>query len=491
LRFCLPFRVWLRWACMPMALCAVNAMAASDIKHTQAPTWLTAVDGFFYGVLSLAFIVNILIWITTRLGIHGLFAGSIIFSMLSGLSSDYYFHRLDLGIWSEQKGTLELWLFVGMTTSAILFALRILYVRFIVSRGTSLFAILRNIYTVRSLQNNLFALAFLFFVAYQWYGICILLGWLTETAINQSLWKLGLITSLTLLQVELIITHFTMHSGNRNKQTIKNTLIPQTDTNQNQSQELERLHEQLTHDFKTPLAIIDSSVQSLAMLDHEEDQQRALRYNRIRRAVTRINDLVMHSIITEKTNLNSRAEGTRALINLPRLLEAVLRKSVSGDFNCDRDCSLIADKEGSAGQRRILIKWQELSRPEFIFIDSDVDLAYAALKEVWDSSIQFSLPDTEIAIDIKKVEAPDLISSIEILIRILCDRSFHTSDVPKLLEQFYHDEVISDKSKEASQQFFAGRALEKQIGGLSVYMHKPGTIHFKIQLPIDKFTDKT
>lgn len=349
MKFCLPFSLWLRGASMLLPFCALNAMAASDIGGIQSQTWLTLVDGFFYGILSLAFIVNVLIWITTRQSIHGLFVGVIIFSILSSLSSDYYIHRLVRGSWFEQKGILDLWLFAAMTASAILFAARILCVRdwnFLVERSVnwiaivmivmilpaaiwvqatptlwnltdliftvfgaaSLIASLRNVYKVRSLKNCLITFAFLFFVASQWFGMCVMLGLLPEAPINQIVWMLVLIISLTLLQVALVIQLFDTRSANENKQVVKAPLNHQTDSHSKYTREQERLHASLMHDFKTPLAIIDSSVQSLTMLEHEEDPQRTLRYNRIRRAVMRINDLLMGSILTEKNKSNGAEE---------------------------------------------------------------------------------------------------------------------------------------------------------------------------------------
>jgi signal transduction histidine kinase len=269
--------------------------------------------------------------------------------MLSSLSSDHYVHRLVLGSWFEQKGILDLWLFAAMTASAILFSARILCVRdwnsfversvnwiaivmvmlvlpaaiwvqaipilwnltalvFTVFGVASLIASLRNVYKVRSLKNCLITFAFLFFVASQLFCLCVMLGLLPEAPINQIVWMLVLIISLTLLQVALVIQLFDTRSNNENQQVFKASLNHQTDSHSKYTREQERLHAHLIHDFKTPLAIIDSSVQSLTMLEHEEDPQRTLRYNRIRRAVMRINDLLMGSILTEKNKSNGTKE---------------------------------------------------------------------------------------------------------------------------------------------------------------------------------------
>ena len=346
MKFCLPFSLWLRGACMLLTFCAFNALAASEFVGIQSQTWLTAVDGLFYGILSLAFTVNILIWIKSKRNIHGLFAVFIIFSMLFRLSSGHYVHSHVLGSWLEQKGTLDLWLFAGMTSSAILFASRVLCVRdshplverifnrtaiamlvmvlpaaiwveatpnlwslaifiFIVFGFYALIRSIRNVYNIRTLKNSLIALAFLFFVVFQWFGTCVMLGLLPDAPINQIFSMLCLIISLTLLQVTLVIQFFDSRNEDLHKQAIQSPLKPQTDSSSNISRYSEQLHEQLMHDFKTPLAIIDSSVQSLEMLESENDPQRMLRYNRIRRAVTRINDLLMRSILTEKNTSNS------------------------------------------------------------------------------------------------------------------------------------------------------------------------------------------
>jgi len=348
LKLCLPFSLLLRGACLLLAFCAVNVVAAHEIADIQFQTWLTAVDGFFYGILSLAFIVNILIWIANKQSIQGFFVGLIIFSMSSSLMTDHSIYRLVLSSGFEQKRILDLWLFAGMTSSAIGFAAQILCVKdthslivrianwialsvvvmvlpaaiwvqatpvlwnlaflvFSVFWVTALIASIRNIYEVRSLENSLVALAFIFFLASQWFGICVMVGLLPEAPIHQIVWMLGLILSLTLLQAILVIQLFNTRNNNGNNETIKIPINVQADHQSKHAREQERLYARLMHDFKTPLAIIDSSVQSLTMLEHEEDPQRTLRYNRIRRAVMRINDLLMQSTRTEK-NISNGAE---------------------------------------------------------------------------------------------------------------------------------------------------------------------------------------
>lgn len=519
----------MRTACMLLTLFAVNAMATDEITTLHSQKWLSAFHGFFYGLLTLALIVNTLIWATTRQKTYGLFVGLISFSILTSLSTDNYFHQLDLTSWTEQKEILNFWFLAGMTSIAILFTSRILCVRhwsaalewsakwmaiallalclpaliftnivpflweltlylFVIFGFTSLIVSVRNLNKVRSLQNSLITLAFFILVASQWFGMCIFWELLPNTEINHSLWKLGLITFLTLLQVTLVIKLGELPSEDTNRKSLNRTLNASAFTRPFHTQGSNKLHEKLIHDFKTPLAIIDSSIQSLVMLEREEDPQRQLRYDRIRRAVSRLNVLLIESIITEN-NSRVNTEVNRTFINLPKLFDAVLKKSVSGNFNCNRDCSLMTDQNGLTGHRRIQLIWKEINQPELIYIDSDVDLLHPVLRQVLDSSIKYSLPDTPITIEIKQVQAPEITPSIEILIRIFCEKSIHISDLSRYFEPYYHRDVVSHQSSAMSGQFFTRRATKRQLGILSVFMLEAGNIHFQIQLPIGNLSD--
>jgi len=60
--------------------------------------------------------------------------------------------------------------------------------------------------------------------------------------------------------------------------------------------------DRLRHDIKTPLSVIDSTVQSLEMLEFTQDSEKIARYERIRRSVAKIDDLLISEPVSGKND---------------------------------------------------------------------------------------------------------------------------------------------------------------------------------------------
>jgi signal transduction histidine kinase len=79
----------------------------------------------------------------------------------------------------------------------------------------------------------------------------------------------------------------------------------------------------LTHELRTPLSIIDAATQTLVVLDPKPDDERGKRYDRIRRAIRRLNTLFEHCLTEDRLRADAAPEkpGT---VNINRLVNEAI-----------------------------------------------------------------------------------------------------------------------------------------------------------------------
>ena len=494
--------------------------------YYQPQAWRTALHGIFYGMLLLALLVNVVNWATTRQSIYGLYVGFVGFSLLASLAANGYLHALVFGAWPEQHSTIQLWAFAGMAATAIAFAARMLQLRkwhlrletvadlmavmlmllvvlaslwvawrpyvwevvlaaFFVYGMGSLAVRIRNLQQNLYLQNILLAVAFLIFAISQWISMATVFGFLPATPVNTGMWQIGLVIHLVLLQMALVNDSRQNRWRNWQQQARLDALKIQADTEARRSRDLQLFLERLTHEFKTPLAVIDSSVQSLGMLENEKNTERDLRYGRIRRAVARLNDLLMRSVVAEKTTL-SEPQTKRQVLELPALLEAVLSEFTSTEFKCDRDCTLWLDYQSHAGrgdQHRLRLSWNEIKRPDLLLIDAQASWLDAAFYHVFDNAVKYSMEDQEILAQIDQVES---LGSPRVVVTIsnICDEAIVEADLPKLFQKYYRKGEQGNVPGAGIGLYVAKQAIEAHGGNLTVHLLKPGHIQFRIELPL-------
>ncbi len=499
----------------------------SERVYYQSQAWRTAMHGVFYGMLLLALVVNSLNWIITRQGIYGLYVGFVGFSLFASLAVNGYLHALVLGSWTAHHSTIQLWVFAGMAATAIGFAARMLRWRawdvwlekgadflavalvvlavlaglwialrpyvwevvlfaFMAYGTVALVASARNVWQSRSLQTSLLALAFLVFAVSQWISMSTVFGLLPATPVNVGMWQIGLVIHLVLLQMALVINHRQSRWQDWQQQARLDTLKVQADTEARRSRDLQLFLERLTHEFKTPLAVIDSSVQSLGMLEHEHDPQRDLRYDRIRRAVTRLNDLLMRSVVAEKTML-SRPKGERQLVDLPALLEAVLVEFTSAEFKGKHDCVISLDHYPNSARRlqgRMRLSWNGCASPESLLIDAQTSWLHAALHHLFDNAVKYSIGEEDIVVEINAVDPDDGSPSVVISIANACDAALVDADLPRLFEKYYRKGEQGNVPGAGIGLYFARQAIEAHGGTLTVRLLVPEQIQFRIELPM-------
>ena len=498
----------------------------SEQSYFQSQAWRIASHGVLYGMLLLALLVNVVNWATSRQSIYGLYVGFVGFSLLASLAANGYLHAFELVAQPEHHSTVQLWAFAGMAATAIAFAGRMVRLRawhnrlekaadllavtvlvmvlpaslwvgwrpyvwefvlaaFFVYGMGSLVASLRNWWKAHTPQNTLLAVAFLVFAVSQWVSMGTVFGLLPATPVNVGMWQIGLVIHLVLLQMALVINRRQSRWRDWQQQARLDALKEQADTEARRSRDLQRFLERLTHEFKTPLAVIDSSVQSLGMLEQESDPQRDLRYERIRRAVARLNDLLMRSVVAEQATLN-RPKGKRQRLELTALLEAVLAEFTSSAFTCDQDCVIRLDQGAYLGllaQRHVRLTWRNIRRPESLLIDAEPSWLDAALYHVFDNAVKYSVGEDDITIDINQARPDSDSPSILISVTNSCDETLSDADLPRLFEKYYRKGEQGNVPGAGIGLYVARQAIHAHGGTLTARLLKHGQMQFQIELP--------
>ncbi len=495
----------------------------SQKAYYQSRAWHTALHGFFYGILLLALLVNILTWVTSRQAIYGLYVGFVAFSMFASLAVNGYLHALMPATWLVPHSTIQLWAFAAMAATAIAFAVRILrlitwhlwfekvantvavglivmvlpvaiwaqarpyvweavLVAFIVYGVGALAASAWHLSKKCSLYNLLLGAAFLVFVATQWVSMGAVFGVLSADPINLGMWQIGLVVHLVLLQMALVINNQQSRWRNWRQQAKVDALQLQAETEARRSRDLQRFLERITHELKTPLAVIDSSVQSLVMLEDRPEPQRDIRYDRIRRAVARLNDLLMHSLLAEKT-IDGDSHSRSEQLPLVTVIEVVLAEFSSADNDCSKDCVISLEFDGQKQSRRELkLSWLDINRPADLQIDVNPGSLHAALYYLFDNALKYSPPASDITTKIRLV-VHDHASFVEITVGNHCTDTLSAAHLPQLFEKYYRLGEQGNVSGAGIGLYVARQAIEMHGGTLLAHLPESGYIEFRILLP--------
>jgi len=133
----------------------------------------------------------------------------------------------------------------------------------------------------------------------------------------------------------------------------------------------------LTHELRTPLAVIDGAVQSLEHLRQPQDDETQLRYRRIRRSVGRISGLVKQFLD------NDRIDDPRLTVHTAPLDGAELARM-----------ALQSCTEGTAD--RVLLKTSDT-----VPCRGDAALVQLALANLLDNALKYSPPDGSVEFQVE------------------------------------------------------------------------------------------
>ena len=500
----------------------------SERSYYQSQSTRLLLHGIFYGVLLLALLVNLASWAFTRQTIYGMYVGFVGLSLLASLAANGYLHALLPDALAQHHSTLQLLAFSGMAATAIVFASRLFCLdsrKRWIDRGIDAFALImvvmalpatvwsswrpyawesvllafslyglasltagtRQLLAKRSSKNTLIFMAYLAFVVSQWVTVGAVLGLLPATELNVGMWQVGLIVHLVLLQLMLVIDGREQRWLTWQQQARLDTLKEQAQAAARRSRDLQQFLERITHEFKTPLAVIDSSVQSLRMLDLAPSPERSVRYDRIRRAVTRLNDLLMRSVVAERTELAASSFQSQPT-ELPALLEAALGELSEEEIRCDRDCQLTLKRSDQTGEQVLRLTWVGIHQPESVFIDADVGRLQTALYHLFDNALKYGVPEHHIAVCIKWMTTKPNQQVVDISVINRCDESISEAELPLLFDKYHRRPECGNVSGAGVGLYMARQVVEQHAGRLVAQLAGPGQIVFHIELPVSAHT---
>lgn len=127
----------------------------------------------------------------------------------------------------------------------------------------------------------------------------------------------------------------------------------------------------LSHELKTPLAVIDSAAQALARIDRSNNPEVGRRHERIRRGVSRIDRLVEQFLTTDRVDV----EGITVR---------------SGPVNMAKLLSMVADTSPDGAERL------HLAVPDELLLVADAALLRVAVSNLVDNALKYAPPDSPI-----------------------------------------------------------------------------------------------
>jgi signal transduction histidine kinase len=497
----------------------------SERAYYQFQVFRATLHGILYGALVLILLVNLLNWLTSREGLYGFYVGFVSFSLWASLASNSYLQVNVFANWPLQHGTLQLCAFLGMAATALAFSSRMLRLHawhpklgvvadmmagvllmllvpaafwpsthpylwewvltaFVVYGSACLVASLGHLMIERSWKNAFLALAYLAFSALLWVSLASVFGLLPATPLNVGMWQIGLVIHLVFLQMALTISSQRQRWLRWQQQAFLQTLKAQTETETRRSRDLQQFIERLTHEFKTPLTVIDSSVQSLRMLTGVDDSQYVVRYARIRRAVRRLNDLLMRSLV-DKNSTFDLADKTPETFDLPSLLEAVIGDFSSQEVTCTRDLTLRLKKDDAGDFIGFHLAWIDIKDPSTILLTGNVGWLHAALHHVFDNAIKYGLSGEDILVTVKTAQLDAETKGLEIWVSNRCNETLLETDLPKLFEKYYRRGEQRDIPGAGLGLTVAKHGIQAHGGTFTARLDAPGRLVFQIRLPLD------
>lgn len=350
------------------------------------------------------------------------------------------------------------------------------------------FALSFRVFLKKSLKSAGYsALAYFTFGASLLVSLLLAMSESRESYIQHGIWEIGLVVHMGFLTMALFVSRYQIQEQSEKEQTqhgLKSDLVgPEI----YRSKDLTKFIQRLAHEFKTPLAVIDSSVQSLMMLTGDLDSERMTRYKRIRRAVLRLNELLMRSFSEEK-KASDHTEDNRYSFSLVSLLEIVLEEFSLEEVSCVKDVDFTLDERSQRGvQRKLKLRWLIAQNPQFLQVNASMQSLHAALYHVLDNAAKYGLKGDDLEVNIRSVNSTSQFSDIAIDILNACEPTLTQDDLPRLFEPYYRRGEQGNIPGAGVGLYIARQAIEQAGGSLEAFLQVPGKIVFRVQLPLSQY----
>ena len=485
----------------------------------------TTLHGMMYGFLLLAALLNVQCWRTTRNSLYAYFVLFLVLVFFGMVSVNVpLYGAAPLGV-MEHIGIFQKIFFIGIFASAFLFTthlfpttmqlvrhrreLHILFISIIVllialgfwDAYSSLFWFLLYflflIYTSVSLgltfysfsrrndwYHGLLICAYLILSISQWFFFEIAFKSLQVGVFDLAWWQFALFLHLAIMQMVLFIDVQKKTLSKCNLQNQALSTSGKSDGEDVPDHDLRRVIERMIHEFKTPLAVIDSSVQSLSMLDHANSAEHSERYQRISRAVSRMNDLLMHSLNTSSSMLTSSTESIRQF-DFPSLMEASIADFAAYDFTSNKEILVRLDPYKQELVHCFQLRWMGIDHPQSMRLEGDFELLQAALSHVFKKAFTHTAMNAEVSVTLRKLGFSSGFEMVEISILkgpegTKCDSQSQQMSVSELQNL----QPNSNDSAADLHLTIARQVIEKHGGMLNTQLKHSDCIVLQIQLPL-------
>jgi signal transduction histidine kinase len=294
--------------------------------------------GIFYGLILLIFIINIFNYIWTRDSLYISYVIFLFFTWLTSFSYNGYLSILlgnnaDIAIYMDQISWCAMMLsgpyfaiyifridqlypkiekvirqFNKFTIPCIFLIFSPFYQYFLTyltfyffTYGLVLFFISSyNFIRFRDHQMMILFFAYAIFFTFQCITIFMFIGIIPISEFSLNSWQIGTLAHLLLLHLTIMVK-FREQQYNAKVQADKAQLaLINADEERRQRSELLQFLSMLSHEINTPLTVIDSTIQSLELLNDLNNTDCSGRYTRIRNSVKRLHLLFKESLARER-----------------------------------------------------------------------------------------------------------------------------------------------------------------------------------------------
>ena len=211
----------------------------------------------------------------------------------------------------------------------------------------------------------------------------------------------------------------------------------------------------LSHELKTPLAVIDSAAQSLERIDRSNNPEVERRHERIRRGVGRIDQLVEQFLTTDRVDADGISD-QRCTVDVKNLLV------------------MVADTSPDGAERL------HLSAPAALTLVADRALLRVAVGNLVDNALKYAPSDSKVHVSARPQDESG-VAGVEITV---ADEG--QGIAPALRDQVFsrycRGENVGHVSGAGLGLYLVRRIAELHGGQVSLLPHSPGAV-FRLWLP--------
>jgi len=486
-----PHTYYLRLSSSSMLMAQLRFWQADDFHNAKYAEY--SIASFIGGVLFLIFCINVLLWYLLRLNVIGWFALHVLTNLVlvafsSGLTNQFLFSQNPELSNILSQFTLPLllsasapllkslisrkfeaqWLdrvFVFMVLVPLLFVVPIFFgmyasaVKWLLVLSLPFYVLMALIVMRIWWQTGKAEL-------YLWPGVLLtvvggalstlmMLGWVNIETIPTGFFRPASFGMILAMQVSILML---VHAINTEKKNATDRALRAEIEVQNERKafsEQSRFIGMITHELKTPLTVIDAATQTLERSASTTVPNALWRYERIRRAVRRIERLVDQFLSADQID-HVRGQLNVSTFDAVRLLKGV------------------ADASLCAPERMVL------HMPDKLSLTADASQLRIALVNLVDNAIKYSPTESLVHLNLR----PDLRDGCPGVVFVVADKGPGVSAAlrEKIFSRYTRGDDVGHISGAGLGLYLVQRIVEAHQGVIEVETLQPGTA-FHLWLP--------